>query len=522
MRYEPATMQRGVIAAGSPATAEAGAEILARGGNAVDAAVAACFATGAGEPALTSLAGGGMMIHRDGATGEVTVCDFFADAPALRMDEVSDLDFFGVHLDFGPTTQEFHIGAAAAAVPGVIPGLCSALARWGTMDLEAIVGPACKRLRQGVIFGDFAARTGILLQPILTHSAAGRQIYAPAGHPLREGERFVNPALADTLEALARGGGQAYYDAVLVPIMAAQFGPAAGGLLTEADLRSYEVRFVAPLSIDYRDHRVTTPAPPAAGGAMIAMMLRLLESEPASPRASLERIRQLAEAMAVADEARSEGASALAGERFEAWRARYASRRALSRLERAIPTPSLGHTTHVSVVDVEGNAAAVTFTFGEGNGSVVGETGIMMNNLMGEADLQPLGFGTAPAGMRLSTMMSPTLLEGAHGFTALGTGGANRIRSAVVQAVANLVDHALDPQSAVAASRLHFEGGVLNAEIFDLPDRGASLPDLGADVLVRFDHPSLFFGGVHLVECAPDGALRGAADHRRGGAVRAG
>lgn len=513
-------MQRGVIAAGSAATAEAGAEILARGGNAVDAAVAACFATGAGEPALTSLAGGGMMIHRDGATGEVTVCDFFADAPALRMDEVEPLDFFSVHLDFGPTTQEFHIGAAAAAVPGVIPGLCAALARWGRLDLEAVVAPACRQLREGVVFGDFAARTGILLQPILTHQAEGRRIYAPGGHPLRAGERFTNPDLATTLEALARGGGQAYYDAVLVPQIAAQFGPAAGGLLTEADLRSYEVRFVAPLSIAYRDHRLTTPAPPAAGGAMIALMLRLLETEPPAPRGSLARLRQLAEAMAVADEARSEGASTLEGARFEAWRERFTARRALARLERAQPSPSLGHTTHVSVVDREGNAAAVTFTFGEGNGSIIGQTGIMMNNLMGEADLQPLGFGTAPAGLRLSTMMSPTLLEGPHGFTALGTGGANRIRSAVMQTVANLVDHGLDPDPAVAASRIHFEGGVLNAEVFDLPDHGASLADLGADVLVRFDHPSLFFGGVHLVERARDGALRGAADHRRGGAVR--
>src|SRR5690606_26376699 len=181
----------------------------------------------------------------------------------------------------------------------------------------------------------------------------------------------------------------------------------------------------------------------------------------------------------------SEGASALEGERFEAWRSRFAARRAGSRLERAIPSASLGHTTHVSVVDAEGNAAAITFTFGEGNGTMIGETGIMMNNLMGEADLQPLGFGTAPAGMRLSTMMSPPLVEGPKGFTALGTGGANRIRTAIVQTVANLVDHGLDPAAAVAASRIHYEHGVLNAEIFDLDPR--VLDAIGPEILVRFD-----------------------------------
>ncbi|MCA9540681.1 MAG: gamma-glutamyltransferase, partial [Myxococcales bacterium] len=119
----------GVIAAGSEPTAKAGAEVLAAGGNAVDAAVAACFATAAGEPTLTSLAGAGVLCHRDAATGAVDVCDFFANAPVTPAHAVPGLDFYGIDLDFGPVTQRFHIGAGAAAVPGVIPGLCEALER---------------------------------------------------------------------------------------------------------------------------------------------------------------------------------------------------------------------------------------------------------------------------------------------------------------------------------------------------------------------------------------------------------
>ena len=481
--------------------------------------MAACFATGAGEPALTSLAGGGMMIHRDGATGAITVCDFFADAPALRMDEVDPLDFFGVHLDFGPTTQQFHIGAGAAAVPGVVPGLCAALERWGRMGLEEVVAPACRMLREGVVFGSFPARTAVLLAPILTHSHASRQIFAPDGTLVAEGDRFKLPALADTLEALARGGGLAYYERVIVPQMAAQFGPAAGGLLTEEDLRRYEVRFVEPLAFRYRDHEVFTTAPPAAGGPMVALMLQLLASQEMPPSA-LARIRQLAEAMAVADEARAEGAAALEPERLAIWRERFATRRGGEKLTRAAKIPSPGHTTHVSVVDAEGNAAAITFSFGEGNGHVVGDTGIIMNNLMGEADLQPLGFGTAPPGRRLATMMCPTLLSGPRTLTALGTGGANRIRTAVMQVVASLVNRDLDATAAVAAPRFHFEDGVLNAEVFDRADQGAALTSLGAPVLVLFEQANLFFGGVHLVQRRADGSFHGAGDPRRGGSVR--
>ena len=107
----------GVIAAGSEPTAQAGAEILAQGGNAADAAVAACFATASGEPTLTSLAGGGVLIHRDASSGEVTVCDFFSNAPQLHRDKVEKLDFVPIDLDFGPTTQRFYIGAGSAAVP---------------------------------------------------------------------------------------------------------------------------------------------------------------------------------------------------------------------------------------------------------------------------------------------------------------------------------------------------------------------------------------------------------------------
>lgn len=505
---------KGAIAAGSAPTAEAGATILRAGGNAVDAAVAACFATAVGEPTLTSLAGGGVLIHRSAADGRVTVADFFADAPRLRASEVPKLDFVGVDLDFGPTTQRFHIGAGSAAVPGVIPGLCEVLERWGSLSLADAVAPACRMLREGRELGTFQGRAAKLLEPILTFSEGARRVFAPRGAMIAAGEPFRLPELAASLEALAQGDWRAWYEGVLGAAMLAQFGPERGGLLTARDLAEYRVSYREPLGVRYRGHDVLTMPPPAAGGTMIALMLALLEGVTLAPAGSVERIRTLACAMAVADRARSEGAAALEPERLAHWQRIFQAQHGSPLLT---PSKSHGSTTHVSVLDAEGNAASVTFSYGEGNGHIIGESGIVMNNLMGEEDLHPAGFGTAPPGVRLPTMMSPTLLVSPDGaLTVLGSGGANRIRTAIVQVV-SLLAEGHDPASATAAPRVHYEAGVLNAETFDMPEDGIALQALAPEKLVRFPERSLFFGGVHLVKRSADGKLSGSGDPRRGG-----
>jgi gamma-glutamyltranspeptidase/glutathione hydrolase len=512
----------GVIAAGSEHTARAGAEVLRRGGNAADAVAAACFATAAGEPALTSLAGGGIMLYRSAESGEVALCDFFADAPRTRPSEVEGLDFFAVDLDFGPTTQQFHIGAGAAAVPGVIPGLATVVERWGRLSLAEVVAPACEMLRKGVTLEHYQGYAAHLLRPILTLTDGGRRLFQRDGAVIAAGDPFRLPELADTLEALAARGWRQHYEERLWQAMLEQFGPKTGGLLLREDLERYEVRFREPLVQRYRGRTVLTPSPPAAGGAMIAIMLALLSELDlaALPWGSPEHVRRLSHAMCVADAARAEGSAALEPARLRHWRERFHAFAAEPRLEACrVPSPRApNNTTHVSVIDAEGNAAAVTFSFGEGNAHIIDRTGIMMNNLMGEADLFPAGFGTAPPGERLPTMMSPTLLIADDGaVTVMGTGGANRIRTALVQVISLLCDHGADAVRAVAAPRIHYEDGVLNAEVFDSGDGGDALAALEPAKLVRFSEQSLFFGGVHLVERAADGTLRGAGDPRRGG-----
>jgi gamma-glutamyltranspeptidase/glutathione hydrolase len=514
---------KGAIAAGSIPTAEAGAEILAQGGNAVDAAVAACFAVAAGEPTITSLAGGGVMIIHAATSGETTVCDFFVDTPHLTQAEVAPADFYGIDLDYGPTTQTFYVGAAAAAVPGAIPGLCEALTRFGTLDLATVVAPACRRLRDGAVIGEKQAGLARFLEPILTRLEAPRRVFTAAGRFPRAGDVFRLPALADTLEAMAATGWRAHYDTVLIPAMVRHFGPEAGGLLTPEAFESYAVAFRRPLFTQYRENMVCSMPPPAAGGPMITLMLRLLATERLSRHrpGTAAHARRLCAAMATADEARGAGIAALEAPSFSRWVDRYRGRVSGELDPGPAPPGGPASTTHISVIDAQGNAVAVTFSHGESNAHLIGETGIMMNNMMGEEDLHPDGFDATPRGGRLPTMMSPSLMRRPDGgLTVMGTGGANRIRTAILQVVTLLADYDLAPEAAVAHARIHFEGGVLNAEVFGREDGGAALAPLGSAGFVRFDTPNLFFGGVNLVHMDGRGALVGVGDVRRGGVCR--
>ncbi len=511
---------KGVIAGGAEATVQAGSEVLQAGGNAVDAAVAACFATSAGEPTLTSLAGAGALLHRSAETGEVTVCDFFANAPGLGAERQGELDFVPVDLDFGPTQQRFYIGAGSSAVPGAIPGLCTTLERWGRLPMEEVVRPACRLLREGAEIKPFQAGAAALLEPILLYSEEGRRVFAPEGKLMGQGHHFHLPQLADTLEQMAVEGWRKYHAGVIEPAMLEQYGPAAGGLLTAEDLAAYEVAFLRPLELTYSEHTLYTNPAPALGGRMIALMLSLLEGGN-WPEGSEERIHAFSRAMRVTDEARAAGLHELDPARLPRWRSRFEELEELPLGAGPKEPGGPGSTSHISVIDAEGSAATVTFSYGEGNGSFIGNTGIMMNNLMGEEDLFPDGFHLWEPGTRLTTMVSPSVLVSPEGaITALGSGGANRIRTAMTQVISALVDRGQSAEEAVRAARIHFEAGVLNAETFEMEDGGKGLERLGADKLVCFDHLNLFFGGLHMVRRKVNGDLEAAGDPRRGGVAR--
>jgi gamma-glutamyltranspeptidase/glutathione hydrolase len=480
---------RGVVAAGHPLTAQAGARVLRAGGNAVDATVGAMLTSFVSESLLTGLGAGGYMLVA-GAGIEPTLLDFFVQAPT-RVGDGSEAELLGVGVSFGDAEQIFYIGPASCGVYGVPAGVCEALSRWGTMPLEELAAPAVALARDGVLLNAGQAYVAEILVELLTSTPECAALWAPHGRLLREGELMRNPELGEALLRLAGDGAEPFYRGDIATAVCDWLAE-RGGSLRGGDLAGYEAIEREPIKIAYRDREILTNPPPSAGGTLLAYALALLDRGPAPPT-----LRAVVEAMAAAQSERTPGfVDGLDQEGF---------------LERFLAS-RLGSTTHISVIDAQGCACSATCTNGEGSGVVVPGTGMHINNVMGEEDLNPLGFHLHPAGRRMPSMMAPTMtMRAGEVELVLGSAGSNRIRSALLQTIVSVVDHGLPVREAVDAPRVHFEDGVVFAE------PGIDLQGLGGDArIVRFGALNLFFGGVQAA--LRQGAdMTGAGDPRRGG-----
>ncbi|HIK46610.1 MAG TPA: gamma-glutamyltransferase [Leptolyngbyaceae cyanobacterium M65_K2018_010] len=514
---------RGIVAAGHALTTEAGAEMLRQGGNAFDAAIAAAFTACVTESALTSLAGGGFLLAHT-ADGQNRLFDFFCQTPQTKTVQ-KDLQFFPIEANFGDTVQEFHIGLGSIAVPGTVAGLLEIHQQLGRLPLKTVVAPAQHWARQGVQVESFQALCFQILAPILMATPAARAIYAPQGRVLGAGDRFYLPDFATLLEDLVHQGIDLFYQGTLAQQIALDC-QTQGGYLQRADLQAYQVIERQPLAVPYRQALLLTNPPPSSGGALIAFALHLLATENLNPlsHGSPQHIATLREVMRLTNLARQDGYDRHLYhpeivERFlgEAHLASY--RQQIQAIHSASATNKWGSTTHISVLDGEGNAASMTTSNGEGSSYVIPGTGVMMNNMLGEEDLNPHGFHQWQPNQRISSMMAPTIvLEENQPRLVLGSGGSNRIRTAILQVVSNVLDFGMDIEAAVQAPRLHWERGALHLE----PgyDRTA-LETLGLehqDHCTWWQAPSMFFGGVHTVALTPAGDFWGIGDPRRQGA----
>ncbi len=483
--------EKGVVAAGHPLTAQAGAEVLRAGGNAVDAAVGAMLMSFVAEPLLTGLgAGGYMMVAGEGR--EPVLLDFFIEAP-LRAQDGSAAELEAIDVSFGDAVQVFYIGPASCGVYGTPAGICGAVARWGTVPLERLAAPAARVAREGVELNHGQAYVAEILADLLRSTPECAALWAPRGEVLREGERLHNPELGDALERLGAEGSEPFYRGDIAAGVCAWLKPRGGSLTREA-LASYEAIERRPLEVAYRDRTVLTNPPPSAGGTLLAYSLALLDRGPAPPA-----LEDVVGAMEAAQAERTpEFVEGLGEEGFQ----------------ESFLSSRLGATTHISVLDVDGCACSVTCTNGEGSGVVVPGTGIHVNNVMGEEDLNPQGFHRHPAGRRMPSMMAPSIVLRDGGVElVLGSAGSNRIRSAILQTIVGVVDHGLSVADAVEAPRAHFEDGVVYHE----PGIDVSgLTSAQERELVRFHSLNLFFGGVQAVQ-REGGHMAGAGDPRRGG-----
>lgn len=499
------------IAAGHQLTAQAGAEVLADGGTAADAAIAALLAACVCEPVLASPAGGGFALISN--NGKPVCLDFFVQTPRQASGQRHD-GLHEIEADFGGVRQTFHIGPGSVATPGFLPGLFALHERFGKLPMTRLAEFAITLATDGVRLTPFQANLSQIVAPILMASAESRAVFCKDDALLEEGDRFTTPAYADALDAVAREGVRI---AVEGEIAHAMLETASGGHITPDDLARYRPLWRDPLTrampgdalpnkqlgnegpnASSQQRKVFTNPAPSAGGGLIAAILAQYEAggryDPLAFAKALDRVdrrwRALGKPIGFDDRMLGDDPAQIA----------------------------TNGTTHVSVIDRDGLAVAVTVSNGAGNGAVVPSCGFMLNNMLGEDDLLSDGAGSWQPDQRLASMMAPTLVtDQKGGLLALGSGGSNRIRSAIAQVLLRWGVHGQALEAAIRAPRLHVEKGHLDVE-----------PEMDPELLQRtfedhriWDEQSMFYGGVHGVErrVNADGrmSLEGAGDERRDG-----
>ena len=456
------------VAAGHPATAEAGLRILEEDGTAADAAVAASLASCVAETVMTGLAGGGHAIWYDGAGGEARLLDFFVTVPRRYPDRpVAALEDIGI--PFGNEIVHYQVGTASCAVPGVPAGLGELWRSHGRLAWERLVEPALELARSGVHMPHAHAECLAMLAPVMTLHE-GAHIYAPGGELLHTGDRLEQPGLANALELLRDEGSRTFYDGTVAETLVALMREREGPVSME-DLAAYEPVWLDPVETEYLGYRVLT-----RGG--LSQLVTTLSALPSLRGAKpAERVLTLARVLEAPPYSGH-------GER-------------------------MGDTTNLAVVDRDGNACVLTTSLGLGSGDFLPGLDVHLNSMLGEVDLQvrPL-----EPGARMESMMSPTLVLDDDGLAvAAGSAGGTRLRPALVQVLSGILDEGLAPQEAVDRPRLHSAGEIVRIEPGFEEEALTALEEAGYDVR-RFSALHHYFGGVSLL--ARSG---GAADPRRSG-----
>jgi gamma-glutamyltranspeptidase/glutathione hydrolase len=497
-------------AAGTPYAAEAAAETYRAGGNAADAAVAAAAAVGVTEPLMSSIGGGGFALVRD-PSGEAELIDYYDAMPGKGLPASA----FGaggspqtIILKYGAGVRSI-VGGASSAVPGSLRGWEKILQRHGRLTLKETLAPAVRFARGGFRLCRTSALWFQVAEEVLRLTDETRKHFYDGDRVYLEGEEVRFPELADTLEALGEEGVKLFYEGELARRIST-YMLQMGGIITEQDLAQYKAVVREPMSVRYGAGAMYTNGPPSAGGSTLAQMLKVVSAYDLATIPETEYVRVMAGAMKLALQDRETAyldgaengrvAERLTGEEYAAEQRR--------RIFFGSP-----HTTHLSCVDSDGMAVSITASMGYGSGLVVPGTGIPMNNTLGEPELNPKGFHALEPGERLISSMSPTVVSSEEGgLIALGSPGASRIPTAILQTVINVLDFGMTLESAVLAPRFHAEGDLFAYEA------GARTADLDRyERVLSYEVPNMFFGGVNAVRRTPDGRFEAAADPRRSG-----
>ncbi len=465
------------IATGHYESSQAAAAILDKGGNAYDAILAALMMSFVAEPLMSSPGGGGYMLACPNG-GEPKILDFFSQTPHNK--DLHEKDFYPIYGDFGAAQQEFHIGMASAATPGVPAGIFAIHEQYASMPLLEIAQAAIEKAASGIVVNQQYALVVDILTPILKFSSQGAALFTnEKGQLVKPGDINKNEQLAEFLHQLACHDKAWFYDKQTAQNIVADM-KGAHGLLREKDFTSYQVMTREPLFCKMDEWRIYTNAKPTSGGLLITEQLQHAKKNP-----SVVLNHKMIEAMMHADQLKNQ-------QEFH----------------------SSKGTTHMSVIDASGNVASLTVSNGEGCGYIVPECGFMLNNFLGEEDINSGGFFNFQTNTRMMSMMSPTILtDGQHKF-ALGSGGSNRIKTALFQVIWQLIAEGKTLDQAINAPRIHYENGIVDLEKGTKKEGIEALLE-DCDKVNDWNKRSLYFGGVNAVQHGEK--CLAVADSRRNG-----
>ncbi|MBI64905.1 MAG: gamma-glutamyltransferase [Candidatus Marinimicrobia bacterium] len=500
-------MKYGTIATGSQESLDTAKYILKNNGNAFDAAIAAVFTSMTSEFALTGAGGGGTLLGINNGQSPI-IYDFFVDCPKITNKKNN---FQKIQVDFGDTQQNFYAGEGSVAIPGTIMGLIQAHKDNGKLPLNIILEPAIDCAKNGIYLSEYQVFINSLVKPILTLTNEGKKLFNNENGFLKEGDLFSNSEFADFLLQLGKDGSDFFYRGDCAELIDKHFSEY--GYITKNNLENYKVIKRKPLSFQINEHTVFTNPAPAFGGNLIKFLFEILKRSDALNADESSLIK----AMMITSLARQDNCkdpnndkeidNLLHEEIINKYIHYYNNEDKISDL---YPLSGFGSTTHTSVLDKDNNAVSITTTNGEGSGYFIPECGIMMNNMLGEEDLNPFGFHQWNTIRRLPTMISPTIITSTNNIDyVLGSGGSNRIRSANIQVILNVLIKKLSLKDAINNPRMHLEGNTLFYE------PGVNIPNkkyLKNIILNPFKNKSLFFGGVNTV--SSNDAI---GDPRRGG-----
>lgn len=522
-----ATGRTGMVASATPLATEIGLGILEMGGNAVDAAVATAFALGVAEPNASGLGGGGFILIRMARTGEIAYIDYREVAPRAATPDMY-LDPDG-RVRPGSTT----VGHLAVAVPGTVAGLHMALTRYGTMSLRQVMAPSIALAERGyTVTKTFSGMMQDNLAKLNQFPAAGA-IYTKGGLPYEPGSRIVLPDLANTYRAIAWGGPDAFYRGEIADAIVAEMRRGKG-IIRHEDLAAYTPKMRVPVRSEYRGHEIISSPPPSSGGTHVIQALNILEGfdmagmgfqSQAALHVTVEALkRSFADRgryMADPDFVPVPVAGLVSKAYAEVLRRTIDPNRASPGVAPGNPEPygKSANTSHISVVDRDGNIVALTQTINYffGSGVVVPGTGIILNNEMDDFVPTPGAANSVQPGKRPLSSMAPTIvLRGGRPYMTLGTPGATRIISALAQIIMNIVDYKMDIQSAIEAPRLHAMTRDVFVESRIPASTRESLAAMGHPIVLR-GAMDLYFGGAQGILINPTGVLLGGADPRRDG-----